>query len=350
MDDVDSIQAVIVGFPHPPGAGGPGSFQFRFESELNRTGWRTAYLSETKVKPDVVVIVGGSRKILRILFLKLRGVPIVYRLDGILWLQRKQWTGLGAFLIKESQNVLCKLTHAFLADYVVYQSRFVCDWWERCGWWKGENSAVIHNGVNLNTFSDSNNSGDAGEHITSRDIVCVEGHVDYSPYAIELVNQLANMLQVNGIKIRMYGGFANQQSQTYLSHLVDYRGSIPRSEVHNVYRNGIYLSLDVNAACPNTVIEAMSCGLPVVGFDTGALLELVPRECGRVVDYGGDPWALDFPDVESLHSAILEIVSNYSWFSRNARQHAEQQFDVEKVTARYIEVFEEVIGQKNEVS
>ena len=44
---------------------------------------------------------------------------------------------------------------------------------------------------------------------------------------------------------------------------------------------------------PNSVIEALACGLPVVSFDTGALPELVTPGAGRVVAYGGDPWRLD---------------------------------------------------------
>ena len=57
-------------------------------------------------------------------------------------------------------------------------------------------------------------------------------------------------------------------------------------------------SADVNPACPNSVIEALACGLPVLAFDTGALPELVPTSrAGCIVPYGGDPWRLDPPDM-----------------------------------------------------
>lgn len=349
MDDVDSIQTLIVGFPHPPGSGGPGSFQSRLQRALKRKGWRPVYLSETREKPDIVLVIGGTRRLLRLWSLRRQGVPIVYRLDGILWLHRKQWPGLGEYLAKELRNVLCKFIHAYLADFVVYQSGFVRDWWERCGWRRPGATTIIHNGVDLNEFFSSSISDDSGIEVLSRDLICVEGHIDYSPYSVDLINQLAQMLHGDGIKIRMHGGFAKQHNRLRLSDLVDYRGPVPRGDVQNVYRNGIYLSLDVNAACPNTVIEAMSCGIPVVGFDTGALHELVPRECGRIVDFGGNPWALDFPAVEPLHSAIMEVMDNYSWFSRNARRHAEQNYDIEHVTGRYIEIFQKMVGRKNEV-
>lgn len=72
-------------------------------------------------------------------------------------------------------------------------------------------------------------------------------------------------------------------------------------------KNKIYLSLDINPACPNTVIEALSSGAPVVGFNTGALNELVISDSGVVVPYGSDPWNLEYPDVKSLAKAILKI-------------------------------------------
>jgi glycosyltransferase involved in cell wall biosynthesis len=47
-------------------------------------------------------------------------------------------------------------------------------------------------------------------------------------------------------------------------------------------------SADLNAACPNSVIEALACGTPVLGYDTGALPEMVPPKSGRIAHYGGN--------------------------------------------------------------
>ncbi len=63
-------------------------------------------------------------------------------------------------------------------------------------------------------------------------------------------------------------------------------------------------SADLNAACPNSVIEAMACGLPVAGFDTGALNELIVGDAGRLVPYGGDPWRLEKPDISGSGGCI----------------------------------------------
>jgi glycosyltransferase involved in cell wall biosynthesis len=35
--------------------------------------------------------------------------------------------------------------------------------------------------------------------------------------------------------------------------------------------------------CPNVVVEALACGLPVVAADVGGVHELVKQNCGRLV-------------------------------------------------------------------
>jgi glycosyltransferase involved in cell wall biosynthesis len=86
-------------------------------------------------------------------------------------------------------------------------------------------------------------------------------------------------------------------------------GLVRREDIPRIDRSAHLLySTDINAACPNSVIEALACGLPVIAYDTGALPELVPPQAGRVVPYGGDPWRLDPPDASGLVAAAVEIL------------------------------------------
>jgi glycosyltransferase involved in cell wall biosynthesis len=76
----------------------------------------------------------------------------------------------------------------------------------------------------------------------------------------------------------------------------------------------LLFAADLHAACPNSVIEALACGLPVVALDSGALRELVVGDAGRVTPFGGDPWKLDPPDLDTLAQAeILDNPSASGW-------------------------------------
>jgi len=116
-------------------------------------------------------------------------------------------------------------------------------------------------------------------------------------------------------------------------------GILPENRIPEIDRSAHLLyAADINSACPNSVIEALACGLPVVAFDSGALSELVTEEAGRVVPYGGDPWKLEQPDFFTLATSAVEILADRERFRRGARLHAEQAFDLQRMLDAYLTV------------
>jgi glycosyltransferase involved in cell wall biosynthesis len=100
----------------------------------------------------------------------------------------------------------------------------------------------------------------------------------------------------------------------------------------------VLLSTDINAACPNSVIEAMACGLPVAGYGTGALRELVDSGAGEIAPYGGDVWQLDKPDIHALADAVQKVINNQAVYAKQARAHAESDFNIQDIADRYLEM------------
>jgi glycosyltransferase involved in cell wall biosynthesis len=122
---------------------------------------------------------------------------------------------------------------------------------------------------------------------------------------------------------------------------INWAGVLPNDQIPALNRSAHMLySSDINAACPNSVIEALACGLPVLAFDTGALSELVTSACGRVVPYGGDPWQLDPPDISALTAGATEIL-DAPQLRAGARTRAEQAFGLDRMVDAYIEAFSE---------
>jgi glycosyltransferase involved in cell wall biosynthesis len=100
----------------------------------------------------------------------------------------------------------------------------------------------------------------------------------------------------------------------------------------------ILFSVDLHPACPNSVIEALACGLPVVAFDTGAMKELVLGDSGRIVPYGSNAWNIEKPDVPALADAAVEILHDQPRFHRSARAHAESALGLDKMVNEYLKV------------
>jgi hypothetical protein len=59
-----------------------------FEKELLKNGWNISYAGQHE-KSDLVFVVGGTRKLFWLWKIRLKKIPVVYRLDGISWLHKK---------------------------------------------------------------------------------------------------------------------------------------------------------------------------------------------------------------------------------------------------------------------
>jgi glycosyltransferase involved in cell wall biosynthesis len=119
--------------------------------------------------------------------------------------------------------------------------------------------------------------------------------------------------------------------------VVDWRGIVKPVDIPALDRSAhVLFAGDIHPACPNSVIEALACGLPVVAYDTGALPELVDAEAGKITAYGADAWQLEAPDVEGLVNATSEVLENQHRFRSGARARAEEAFGVERMVDGYL--------------
>src|SRR3990170_1808559 len=253
----------------PTGVAGPASFQRRLAGGLEARGFAVTH--DLRDDPfDAVLVIGGSRQLAGLARARRRGVPIVQRLDGMNWIHRRRRTGLRHFLRAEANNLLLRLTRSRLADVVVYQSEFVRDWWEGMYGATTGRSAVIRNGVPLETYSPQ---GPARERSKAVRLVVLEGAIGGGyEIGLEWAAALARGLaEARGDPVEMMvAGKLRGSSRVPGSSdgaQVDWLGEIPPESVPELLRSGDLLySADVNPACPNSVIESLACGLPVVAL------------------------------------------------------------------------------------
>ena len=126
---------------------------------------------------------------------------------------------------------------------------------------------------------------------------------------------------------------------------IQFMDTMPREHIPWLMRSShVLFSAELNPPCPNSVIEALACGLPVVGFDTGSLSEIVQGEAGRLAAYGADHWKLKPGDIPSLAMAADEILEDQPRFRKSARERAEVAFDVDKMVDEYLKVLLEESG------
>jgi len=122
---------------------------------------------------------------------------------------------------------------------------------------------------------------------------------------------------------------------------VKFLGTVPRAEIPKLARSShLMYCAEVNPPCPNSVIEALACGLPVIGFDSGSLKELVTDDAGCIVPYGANPWKLETPDISALAESAGKMLEKQDHAKRRvaARQRAESAFGLDQMVESYLKV------------
>ncbi|MBI1855239.1 MAG: glycosyltransferase family 4 protein [Chloroflexi bacterium] len=325
--------------PAVDGIGGMSSFRNKFEAGLKTRGIEITHDADDS--PDAILVIAGTKNIAPLVRARRRGVRIVQRLDGINWIHRKRNTGLRHFARAEYGNFVLSFIRSRIATHIMYQSEFSHKWWED---WYGKTRSsfsVVHNGVDLNIYRPNG----IGELSVDRyRLLIVEGSLGGGydmglDNAIELAGTLAEKygfpmeLMVVGQISKEHQAKTQARSRTPII----WEGALPRERIPQIDRSAhLLFSADLNAACPNSVIEALACGLPVVAFDTGALNELVVGGSGRLVPYGGDPWKLDPPDIPALAEAAAHILRNQLRFRAAARAQAESALGLDKMMDGYL--------------
>lgn len=327
--------------PSVDGIGGGASFRNKFETGLRTRNMQVTH--DPDDAPDAILVLAGTKNIAPLLRARRRGVRIVQRLDGINWIHRKRNTGIRHFARAEYGNFVLSFIRSRIATHIIYQSEFSHRWWE--DWYGKTHSSfsVVHNGVDLDTYQPDG----AGELPVDRyRLLIVEGNLGGGydmglDHAVELAEMLAEKYSFP-MELMVVGKISDDHAARVQARAripIIWKGAVPREKIPELDRSAhLLFSADLNAACPNSVIEALACGLPVVSFDTGALNELVIGDAGRLAPYGGDPWKLDKPDISGLADSAAEILRDRPRFRAGARAQAESALGLDQMIAGYLKV------------
>ena len=313
------------------------SFRIKFEEGLRLRGLNMTH--DLSQQADAVLVLAGTRNLLPLWRARRRGTRIVQRLDGINWVHRARWTGLRYMIRAVYGNALLSFIRNRLAGRVIYQSQFIKQWWE--DWYRPARvpASVILNGVDLNRYTPSGLHERPSQHYR---LLVVEGSLagglDSGLFdAADLANTLSKKFKIELMIVGRVDGRAKNKLKNQNAFRIQFMGAIPREQIPWLMRSShLLFSAEVNPPCPNSVIEALACGLPVIGFNTGSLAEIVQGDAGRLIPYGGNPWKLDPPDIPSLADAATEVLEDQPRFRKLAREQAESKLGLDKMVDEYL--------------
>jgi glycosyltransferase involved in cell wall biosynthesis len=201
-----------------------------------------------------------------------------------------------------------------LADFVIFQSEFQKSFFEKWGY-KGKNNVVIHNG--------------APDIFKNYDYSIKEIHnplrlVSNSNYKkFKRHDMVARMSLLKGVNVTHIGRWSNEIK----NHKVDLKGTLSHEEIVNIYKNSDYLLHPaILDPCPNSIIEALSFGLPVIYSNKeGSGQELV-RGNGIAINEN------------NLEETIKTAKENFVSL-KNKLANDRDYYSIKRATSMYIDVF-----------
>jgi len=266
------------------------------------------------------------------------GIRIVWNQNGV---------GYPAWAGRESERFNAPMRHLrSMADYVIYQSHFCQVSAERYLGPSEVPSQILYNPVDLARFTPV--AGMKGEEPLRVLAAGTHGTRD----RVFSVLEMLFLLRHGGTEsvLTIAGKFQWRNGEN------DFRREIKRLDLGGFIKRVECFSQEDAAAlyqghdllvhpkymdpCPTVVIEAMACGLPVVGSDSGGMAELVPEDCGKLVSSPVDWDRRHTPTGEELAAAVTAVKPRLSSMSLAARKHAETRFSVEQWVEEHRRIFQ----------
>lgn len=324
--------------PAKMGMGGPASFQRKLVAGLKLRDIEVTYDLDD-MPFDSILIINGTRHLYKLWQCKKKGIRIVQRLGLPNDLCHHLTLGLRGYLQAVRANLIMPIIRKYLADHIVYQSHFTAERWIKLYGSAKVPTEIIYNGVDTEQFCPE------GPKYKSKAKICiisVEGTQGNDPFDI-VVNLGQRLVEKNmDIEILMFGTSWNNAHTRFSQHsFINFMGSVPNCELPYFYRGAdIFISADIlTAACPNSVLEAMACGTPVIGYEAGALSEILNDSSGQCVTCRGNPYKGESPgNQKGLDAAAMTLLNDQVSFSEGARQLVKDSFGLNDMVDKYIEV------------
>lgn len=200
-----------------------------------------------------------------------------------------------------------------------------------------EKIEVIHNGIDTELFSPNYEEKKRKQLLWVGRYIYGKG-VEYLIKAFKIVSDQyddLNLLMVGDGPLRE--DIEEQIKDLGLNKKINIKIFVPNVEIPDLYRNSdIFILPSLEEGVPRTILEAMSCEIPVVCTELPQLVDIV-NECGILVPK---------KDHEALAEAILKILADdklYIKLGKNGRKKIITGYSWEDTVKKTIKLYEKLI-------
>lgn len=251
----------------------------------------------------------GYIKLTKRLFRENPGKKIVYRVDGLRVIYNDQWDKMDDLQLQAS----------YLADHIIFQSKHCLASFKRFGY-NSDNYSIIYNGVDQHIF----NLFDKKFWNDTEKLKIFSCNWSNNPR--KGYSTIAYFSEINGIESYFVGNWPEEIEK----RKVIYLPPMKQEELVAYYKKcDVFLHAAENDPCPNVVLEALSCGLPIIYHDSGGTPEIARNY--------GLPLPKDIT-IETIFDLIETMKEKYPQFVENIKKDMKK-FSIERAVQEYINIF-----------
>jgi glycosyltransferase involved in cell wall biosynthesis len=278
------------------------------------------YLGSSSLPTDEQTVIELARR---------RGAPVVVNQNGVAY---PAWAG------SDTEGLNARL-HTVLqaATHVVYQGDFCKQAADEFlgpppGSWE-----ILWNAVDTDEFTPA-------ERAPEGDPLLLLAGDQSQAYRLETA--LRTLALLPDARLLVTGSVVGGQQlidELGLAGRVDFAGRYAQRDAPALYRRAhVLLHPKVRDPCPNVVLEALACGVPVVHSASGGVPELV--EVAGIGVSSETTWERDVPPAPAeLAEAVRTVLASLDSYRERARTRAVEHFDLAPWVERHRALFAELV-------
>lgn len=276
-------------------------------------------------------------------WLKMRRIPVVLNQNGVFYpgWYGGDWLKMNAFMA----------TAYHRADYVFWQSDFCRRAADRFLGKREGSGEILFNAVDArHRFRPAEKRPDRPFTflLTGRIDAHMSYRVESSIAGLRAARDAGlecRLLVAGRMDDRALAASQNLAGKLGVTANVEFRGAYTQATAPAIYQSAdAYLMTKYLDPCPNTVLEAMACGLPVLYSASGGVPEQVGADAGIGLPVP-EKWddVMCTPSPEAIGAGMVDVARNARVMGSAARRRAETEFEITRWIARHREVFQQLL-------
>ncbi len=160
----------------------------------------------------------------------------------------------------------------------------------------------------------------------------------------ELLNENKNIFLKIAGNIENVSNVLNEIKILKLENNISFIQSYNQTDAPQIYGEAdAYITMSYQDNCPSAVIEAMSCGLPILYSNSGGTPELVGKDSGIGLKVKESWQTIQVPSKSEIKDGMIKIIDQHKEMSEAGRARAVEYFDIKHWIKKHKEVFQKFL-------